>query len=112
MTFPVGNSAYNPISLTNSGTSDTYGVIVTDGAVANATVSGECVNRRWYITEGTSGGGNLTVAPKYNTGETGASYTTGSQVYIGLYVPTTWTKTAATVTGTNPFTASASGFKQ
>jgi hypothetical protein len=110
--FPVGNSAYNPISLTNSGTSDTYGILVTDGAVADATVSGECVNRRWYITEGTSGGGNLTVAPQYNTGETGASYTTGSQVYLGLYVPTTWTKTAATVTGTNPFTASAAGFNQ
>ncbi len=111
-TFPVGNSAYNPISITNSGTSDTYGIIVTDGAVADATISGECVNRRWYITEGTSGGGNVTAAPQYNTGETGASYTTGSQVYLGLYVPTTWTKTAATVTGSNPFTASASGFNQ
>jgi hypothetical protein len=111
-TFPVGNAAYNPIAITNSGTSDTYGVIVTDGAVSEASVSTDCVNRRWYITEGTGGGGNLTVAPKYNTGETGATYTTGSQVYVGLYVPTTWTKTTATLSGSNPFTASASGFNQ
>ena len=110
--FPVGNSAYNPISITNSGTSDTYGIIVSDGAVANATVSDECVNRRWFITEGTSGGGNLTVSPQYNTGETGTAYSTESQVYVGLYVPTNWTKTAATVSGSNPFTASASGFNQ
>ena len=110
--FPVGNSAYNPISISNSGTSDTYGIIVSDGAVANATVSDECVNRRWYITEGTSGGGNLTVSPQYNTGETGTAYSTESEVYVGLYVPTNWTKTAATVSGSNPFTASASGFNQ
>jgi hypothetical protein len=110
--FPVGNSAYNPISITNSGTSDTYGIIVSDGAVANATVSDECVNRRWFITEVTSGGGNLTVSPQYSTGETGAAYSTESQVYVGLYVPTNWTKTAATISGSNPFNASASGFNQ
>lgn len=111
-TFPVGNAAYNPITITNTGTSDTYGVIVSDGAVPNATVSTAAVNRRWIVTEGTAGGGNLSVTAQYNTGETGSTFTTGSQVYVGLYVPTTWTTTTTTVGGSNPFTAAGSGFTQ
>jgi hypothetical protein len=111
-TFPVGNSAYNPIILTNTGTSDTYGVIVSDGAIPNATVSSAAVNRRWIVTEGTAGGGNIAVTAQYNTGETGGTFTTGSQVYVGLYVPTTWTTTTTTVSGSNPFTAAGSGFTQ
>ena len=111
-TFPVGNAAYNPITITNTGTSDTYGVIVSDGAVPNATVSTAAVNRRWIVTEGTAGGGNLSVTAQYNTGETGSTFTTGSQVYVGLYVPTTWTTATTTVSGSNPFTAAGSGFTQ
>jgi len=111
-TFPVGNSAYNPITITNTGTSDTYGVIVGDGTVPAATISSAAVNRRWIITEGTAGGGNLSVTAQYNTGETGGTYSTGAQVYVGLYVPSTWTTTTTTVSGSNPFTAAGSGFTQ
>jgi hypothetical protein len=111
-TYLVGNSSYNPITLTNSGTADTYGIVVADGTVPNAIDATAAVNRRWVITEGTAGGGNLSVVAQYNAGETASSYTTSSPVVVALYVPTTWISNAATMAGSDPFTATASGFTQ
>lgn len=111
-TFPVGNSAYNPITVTNSGVSDTYGFIVLDGAVSNAVDATKAVNRSWAVTEAVSGGGNLQVVPQFNTGEFGGSYATGSAQFVGLYIPSAWTENSAgaSASGSNPFTVSASGF--
>lgn len=109
-TYPIGNSAYNPITVTNAGTSDTYGFVVIDGAVPNSVDATKAVQRYWAVTEGTGGGGNLTVVPQFNTGEGGASYSTGSGQIIGLYVPTTWTQNTGTLSGSGPYTVSASGF--
>ncbi len=114
-TFPVGNSAYNPIILTNTGTSDTYGVIAKDGTVPNATDATLCVNRYWAVTEGTTGGGNLAVTAQFNTADgAGASYSTATNPqYIGLYpnaTPWTQVSSGAAASGSNPYTVSASGF--
>ena len=66
--FPVGNSAYNPVTLNNSGTSDTYAVRVADQEPAGSSTN-HMVDRSWIITEETSGGSDLTVTAQWNSGE-------------------------------------------
>ncbi len=57
--FPVGTTAYAPVSITNNGTADTIGVSV----VADATPAAEGgrVNVRWEISESTIGDGDYTL---------------------------------------------------
>jgi hypothetical protein len=102
--FAVGNSSYNPLKLTNAGTIDTYGISVADGPFSGVYDASKIVNRRWFVTEGTSGGSNLTVIAQYNTGETGSGYTPSSPVYLALYNSAAWTENLATVNGSNPYT--------
>ncbi len=54
--FPVGTTAYAPVSITNNGSADTIGVSV----VADATPAAEGgrVNVRWDITKSTPGDGD------------------------------------------------------
>jgi len=110
--FPVGNSSYNPITLTNAGTSDVYGIRVADGTIpATINDAAQSVNRRWIITEAVSNGGNLSVSAQYNSSEEGASFVAGTNTYIGFYNGSSWTQTAATQSGSNPYTfSSSSGF--
>jgi hypothetical protein len=53
--FPVGNSSYNPVTLTNNtGTIDTYSVSVSDGVLtsgSSGTAMNNVVNRTWKITK-------------------------------------------------------------
>ena len=102
--FPVGNSAYNPITFTNSGTSDVYGIRVVDAAPPAAAIPAKAVNRYWVVTEGVAGGSNLAVTAQYNTGEEGASFAAGTTPYIGLYNSTSWSQGVATAAGSNPYT--------
>jgi autotransporter-associated beta strand protein len=109
--FPVGNSAYDPITLNNSGTSDTYGVIVVEGAVAAANAPTYTINRRWQVTEAVSGNSNMSVTAQYNAGEQNSNYNSGTSDYLGFYNGSSWTQQAATRSGSNPFTvASNSNF--
>jgi|GEM_PF-2417721 len=104
--FPVGNSAYNPITFDNTGgTSDTYGVNVLDGSYATPLDNTKIVNRRWQVTEAVSGGSNLAVVAQYNTADgLGANFAAGTTPKIGFYNGTTWAEAAATAAGANPFT--------
>ncbi|NBR13337.1 MAG: fibronectin type III domain-containing protein, partial [Crocinitomicaceae bacterium] len=112
VSFPVGNSVYNPITLTNSGTSDTYGIRVVDGNPANAADATKTVLRSWYITEAVAGNSNLTpVVAQYNTSDIGGSYA-GSPTYMGFYNASSWTQVATTLAGSNPFTATSTGTNQ
>ncbi|MDI1254963.1 MAG: T9SS sorting signal type C domain-containing protein [Flavobacterium sp.] len=105
--FPVGNSAYNPLTLTNTGTSDTYGIRVQDGSISGLSPNDVTltIDRRWLITEAVAGNSTLTIAATYNAGEENNStaFNAGTQPYIGLYDGTFWSETTAT--GTNTFTA-------
>ena len=53
--FPVGNSTYNPVTLTNNtGTTDTYSVSVSDGVLTSGTTGtamNNVVNRTWKISK-------------------------------------------------------------
>lgn len=103
--FPVGTSAYNPITLTNSGTSDTYGIIEIDGTVPDANDATRTIDRRWQVTENVAGGGNLAVVAQYNSGEEGTNYNAAVTPYLGLYTTSAWNQVSATLAGSNPFTA-------
>jgi len=108
--YPVGNTSYNPVTLTeNSGTADYYGVRVVDNEPANASTN-HMVDRSWVISENVSGGANLTVTPQWNATEELTSFDrTSSQV--GLYNSGnyTWGSVGA-ASGTGPYTQTGTGF--
>ncbi|WP_207423117.1 T9SS type A sorting domain-containing protein [Desertivirga brevis] len=107
--FPVGKSSYNPITLTNSGTSDVYGIRVADGAIpANIAYADQTVNRRWVITENTANGSNLSVVAQYNSGEEGNGFDLGTYNFIGFYNGTFWQQNSAAKAGVDPYTFSSS----
>jgi len=88
VTFPVGNSTYNPAILNNDGGSaDFYSIRVRDELLENgssgAQVTEYGVNRTWEIGEETGGGSNLDVTLAWdNTDEIG---TTGSDYVQANY---------------------------
>jgi len=104
--FPTGDSAYNPITFNNSGTSDEYGVRVLDGALTTGVNNTKTVSRSWVTTETTAGGSNLSVVAQYNSGEENTNFIAGTNPKIGFYNGSTWVETVATAAGSNPVTYS------
>jgi hypothetical protein len=83
VTFPVGNSSYNPIIVNNDGgTADFYSVRVRDELLEDGTSGAQVneygVNRTWEIEEQTAGGSNLAVTLTWDAadeiGTTGSDY--------------------------------------
>ncbi len=72
--FPVGNSSYNPITLNNSGTSDTYSVKVEDSKPSNFSGSTHIVNKSWIVDESVSGGSDLIVTTQWNATDEATSF--------------------------------------
>ena len=108
-TYPVGNAAYNPMTVTNnSGGSDNFSIYVADGLITNAN-SAKTVNRKWYLFKDAAGTANLTLAASYNSGETGTGFDRTSSPQIGYFDGTSWAYQPATASGTGPFTFTATG---
>ena len=109
--FPVGNTYYNPVTINNSGTSDTYGVKVVDNE-PSGTSDSHMVDRSWVVTETTSGNSNLTVTPQWNSSEEGADFN-DANCAVGLTADAgnnySW-GSYGSATGSNPYTRSGSGF--
>jgi hypothetical protein len=104
---------YNPITFTNTGTSDTYGIRVADGNPPNAAAPASTILRSWYITEAVAGNSNLTpVVGQYNSGDVGTNYNAGVTPYMGFYNGSAWTQVSTTLAGANPFTATSIGSAQ
>ncbi|MCP4440863.1 MAG: T9SS type A sorting domain-containing protein [Aureispira sp.] len=78
MVFPVGNSIYNPLSISNNGTVDNFNVRVEDAVYQNGTsgslVSSNVVRKTWFVGEETAGGSDITVTPQWNTSDEGSSF--------------------------------------
>ncbi|MEM9888456.1 MAG: T9SS type A sorting domain-containing protein [Bacteroidota bacterium] len=71
--FPVGNSAYNPATLSNAGTADDFNVrvadeVLTDGNAGVAFTSG-VVDRTWFINEAIAGGSDVNMTLQWNGNE-------------------------------------------
>jgi hypothetical protein len=73
--FPIGNSttSYDPVSISNSGTSDDIGArsfanVLAGGATGTAYAK-ETINNSWDISEAVAGGSNLSVTATWNTAD-------------------------------------------
>lgn len=113
VTFPVGNSAYNPAILNNSGTSDNFDVRVTDEVLTNGTsgtaLTADVVDRTWLIGEETGGGSNLTITTTWNGSEELTGFTRAA-CYISHYTGSGWNaNSAAAASGSDPYTISRAG---
>ncbi len=120
--FPVGNSttAYNPLSISNSGTTDSIGArafatVLTNGATGSPFAK-EVVNNSWDISEATAGGSNLSVTANWNGTDELSGFDrtrTGISYYITSPAPNIgWdllnTQTGA-ASGSNPYSVSRTG---
>ncbi len=105
VTFPVGNSAYNPLTITNTGTSDNFSIRVVDVVTSPVPNNGtKLVNRYWGITEGTIGGNNLLFVAQFNAGEPNANFAAGTTAKQGLYSSGSWVEQLASASGVDPVT--------
>jgi len=114
--FPVGSSTslYNPLTLLNSGTMDNYSVRVSNGAPSNVDDATKMVQAVWNIAETLDGGSDLTVQTQWVTpGDEGSSFNRNLNLKIARYLGTgtDWEFNNATLSGSNPYNASASGFQ-
>lgn len=121
-TFPVGNSAtaYNPLTLANTGTADDISVRANANARVNgstgANITKEVVDASWEISEAVAGGSNLSVTagwstadelPGFNRAKSGISnYITAPANNIGWDLLNSQTSAA---TGSNPYTVTRTG---
>jgi len=102
VTFPVGNSSYNPAILNNNGGSaDFYTMRVRDelleGGTSGAQVDEYGVNRTWEIGEETGGGSNLDVTLTWSAAE--EIGTTGSDFVQANYNSGMWNTVASGAAG-------------
>ncbi len=74
--FPIGNGAYNPIDLTNSGTSDLFSVRVIDGAPGTPN---NAINRKWMVERAGTANVNVTMRLYWNgVGDESSAFTTST----------------------------------
>jgi len=121
-TFPVGNSAvaYNPLTISNLGTSDDISVRANANALVNgnsgSSITKEVVDASWEIGELVAGGSNLSITagwtasdelPGFNRNKTGISYyITAPASNLGWDLLNSQTGTA---TGSNPYSITRTG---
>lgn len=121
-TFPVGNSAiaYNPVTISNSGTVDNISVRANANALINgntgAAISKEAVDASWEIGEADAGGSNLSITagwsaadelPGFNRSKTGISYyITAPASNVGWDLLNSQTAAAG---GSNPYSVTRAG---
>lgn len=110
--YPVGNSAYNPVTLNNSGTSDVFSVRVKDALPTNFSVTDHSVARTWEVSEAVAGGSTLTVTPQWNGAEEQTPFDrTDASVGVTADNGTTFTWAASGAAGgANPYTLAGAGF--
>ncbi|MEO0341110.1 MAG: T9SS type A sorting domain-containing protein [Bacteroidota bacterium] len=111
--FPVGNSSYNPATLTNSGTIDDFQIRVADEVLADGTsgtpFTDELVDRTWFIDESIVGGSNVNLSLQWNASEELGSFSRAT-AFISRYNGTAWdTNPPSTVLGSDPYTISRNG---
>ncbi len=113
--FPIGTSNYTPFTMTNLGTTSSFGVRVFDGTYTRGNfgtliAGGEEVDKTWDV-DASGSGFNTTITIQWNLGDEGASFDRANMFLSknrddGWWRPITGTIAAS---GSNPYTASASG---
>jgi len=111
--YPIGNSAYNPITLQNSvsATTDNYSVRVADSKPAGFSGTTHIVDRSWVVGEDVADGSDLTTTYQWNVGEELTNFDRSAST-IGVTsdngTTVSWGSNTS-ATGSNPYTNSSSG---
>lgn len=113
--FPVGptSAKYTPVSLSNSGVPDNFIVRVADNFpsnLSNPSDTNKTVKNVWTISEEVSGGSNANISLTWNTTDQGTLFNPAAGVFIGRYNGSSWIPKSGTVSGSGPYTVSATGF--
>ncbi|MEM6398386.1 MAG: Calx-beta domain-containing protein, partial [Bacteroidota bacterium] len=105
--FPVGNAAFNPLTISNEGTRDTFGVRVRDEILAQnesgVAISEEYVNRTWDLVEELAGGSDLDLTLQWNALEELTNFDR-NEAQVVRFENTNWTDQMSTATtGADPY---------
>lgn len=111
ITLPIGTATnYNPITLSNLGTADTFSARVETGVASNYTgetqgtvIAEKGVNATWYINEGTNGGSNANVQLQWNESQELPNFDRPT-TKMGHYNGTVWESLTGTLAGASPYT--------
>lgn len=113
--FPVGNSSFNPITLTNSGTSDIFDVRVFDDVWSEGDegsgviIDTDVVGRTWLVTESVSGGSNINMTVQWNGSDELAGFSRGN-CYVSRHNGSGWgADSPGSASGTDPYTRTRTG---
>ncbi len=113
---PIGNSSFNPVTLTNTGTTDDFTFNVLDTITSSFTgntpsgvaITSYAVNRAWVINEATSGGSNATVKLQWAAKDEMPNFVRNNS-YVEYYNSGKWnTATGNAALGNNPYTQTVS----
>ncbi|NOT52609.1 MAG: hypothetical protein HOP10_15200 [Chitinophagaceae bacterium] len=116
-TYPVGFSTteYNPVTITNAGTSDDYSVRCLQNVLANgtsgATLTTNFAGNTWVISEAVGGGGNLSLTNEWAVGDELAGFNRLKSGIARFNTGTDWDLPASNVlaaAGAGPYTRSRS----
>lgn len=111
--YPVGNSSYNPIKLTNTGTLDTFSVRVTDDVLTDGTsgspLTDNVVDRTWHVEEVVEGGSDVLMNLEWQGTDEFPAFLRNS-CYISFHDGTGWNDSAPGASnGSDPYTRTRSG---
>lgn len=71
--FPVGNGSYNPVTISNAGTTDNFTVIVENQVLAEGTTgtvqTANAIGRSWNISEDSPGGSDASITVQWNSSD-------------------------------------------
>ena len=114
--IPIGTTTnYNPIQISNLGTTDTFAARVESGVSQNyiaqtqgAASTSKAVNATWHINEETSGGSNVNLKLQWNGSQELLNFDRPTSK-MGHYSGTSWEILTGTLAGTNPYTYNVTG---
>lgn len=74
--FPVGNSSYNPVTVSNTGTNDVFSARVSDAVGCSGGNLGitNKVNRTWHLSEAVVGGSYATITTQWAAADEDATF--------------------------------------
>lgn len=116
--FPIGNSNFNPATISNSGVADEFEVRLTEQVLDNGTagpvITTDVVGRTWLIEEQTVGGSNATLTLQWETGNELTAFDRSNCGIAHHLGGTIWDNppvySAATNVGVNTWTQTRGGF--
>lgn len=108
--LPIGTTTtYNPISISNSGTSDMFSARVEKGISSSYIVENQgtaltekAVNTTWFLTEGTTGGSDVTLGLGWDSTQELIGFER-LNAKMGHYNGTLWEAISGTLSGTTVY---------